>query len=232
MRSTHWHRNGVSGLALCAGYTAAFPCACESRLRKCSPPDRVVGCVTGELSRQRFDTGAVEPVVGWLARLPWPVRACYEAGPTGFGLYRAAVAAWTDCQVIAPSKTPRPSGDRNKSDRRDSDLLLRQLMAGALTPIAVPSPTLEAARDLARAREEDREHRHLPGLGWVGLAHACLRFLFVLRPVRMCATLSTALFTEPLAWSTRPSFFRRLSPASAPVASFAVTSANSAAYSG
>ena len=32
--------------------------------------------VTGELSRQRFETGAVEPVVGWLAGLPGPVRAC------------------------------------------------------------------------------------------------------------------------------------------------------------
>jgi transposase len=66
--------------------------------------------VTGELARQRFDTGAVEPVVAWLAGLPGPVRACYEAGPTGFGLYRAAVVAGIDCQVIAPSKTPRPSG--------------------------------------------------------------------------------------------------------------------------
>src|SRR5579875_914192 len=111
---------------------------------------------TGELSRQRFDTGAVELVVAWLAGLPGPVRCCYEAGPTGFGLYRAAVAAGIDCQVIAPSKTPRPSGDRNKSDRRDTDLLLRQLMAGALTPVAVPSATFEAARDLARAREQIR----------------------------------------------------------------------------
>ena len=112
--------------------------------------------ITGELTRQRFDTGAVEPVIGWLAGLPAPVRCCYEAGPTGFGLYRAAVAAGVECQVIAPSKTPRPSGDRNKSDRRDTDLLLRQLMAGALTPVAVPSPTCEAARDLARAREQVR----------------------------------------------------------------------------
>jgi transposase len=71
-------------------------------------------------------------------------------------LYRAAGAAGIDCQVIAPSKTPRPSGDRNKSDRRDTDLLLRQLMAGALTPVAVPSASLEAARDLARAREQVR----------------------------------------------------------------------------
>ena len=112
--------------------------------------------MSGELTRRRFDTGAVEPVVAWLAGLPGPVRACYEAGPTGFGLYRAAGAAGIDCQVIAPSKTPRASGDHNKSDRRDTDLLLRQLMAGALTPIAVPSPTFEAARDLARAREQVR----------------------------------------------------------------------------
>lgn len=112
--------------------------------------------LSGELSRQRFDTGAVEPVVAWLSGLPSPVRACYEAGPTGFGLYRAAVAAGIDCQVIAPSKTPRASGDRHKSDRRDTDLLLRQLMAGALTPVTVPSATFEAARDLARAREQVR----------------------------------------------------------------------------
>jgi transposase len=115
-----------------------------------------VDVMSGELTRQRFDTGAVEPVVGWLAGLPGPVRACYEAGPTGFCLYRAAIAAGIDCQVIAPSKTPRPSGDRHKSDRRDTDLLLRQLMAGALTPVAVPSVTFEAARDLARTREQVR----------------------------------------------------------------------------
>ena len=78
--------------------------------------------ISGEVSRQRFDTGAVEPVVSWLAGLPEPVRCCYEAGPTGFGLYRAAVAAGVECQVIAPSKTPRASGERHKSDRRDTDL--------------------------------------------------------------------------------------------------------------
>ena len=32
--------------------------------------------MTGELTRRRFDTGAVQPVVAWLARLPGPVRAC------------------------------------------------------------------------------------------------------------------------------------------------------------
>ena len=32
-------------------------------------------------------------VLGWLARLPGPVAATYEAGPTGFGLARALRAA-------------------------------------------------------------------------------------------------------------------------------------------
>ena len=68
--------------------------------------------VTGELSRQRFDTGVVEPVVGWLAGLPGPVRCCYEAGPTGFGLYRAAVAAGIDCQERARRKFRRFLQDR------------------------------------------------------------------------------------------------------------------------
>ncbi len=111
---------------------------------------------TGELSRRRFDTGAVEPVVEWLAGLPGPIRAVYEAGPTGYGLYRAARREGVCCEVIAPSKTPRASGDKVKNDRKDTEHLLRQLMAGALTPIAIPSATAEAARDLARAREQVR----------------------------------------------------------------------------
>src|SRR6188472_92397 len=112
--------------------------------------------LSGELTRRRFDSGRVEPVVAWLGELAGPVHACYEAGPTGFGLYRAATAAGVRCEVIAPSKTPRASGDKIKSDRKDAEHLLRQLMAGALTPIAVPTASHEAARDLARAREQVR----------------------------------------------------------------------------
>ena|ERR1035441_137640 len=61
---------------------------------------------TGELVRARFGPGTEEPVA-WLQNLPGPARACYEAGPTGFGLYRAASAAGLDVRVIAPGKTPR-----------------------------------------------------------------------------------------------------------------------------
>jgi transposase len=111
--------------------------------------------LTGELIRQRFGPG-VAPVVDWLGGLPAPVKACYEAGPTGFGLYRAACAAGIEMMVVAPGKTPRAAADRVKSDRKDAELLMRLLAAGSLKAIAVPSPEVEAARDLFRAREQVR----------------------------------------------------------------------------
>src|ERR1039458_8505590 len=40
---------------------------------------------TGELVRARFGPGVEQPVA-WLRGLPGPLRACYEAGPTGFGV--------------------------------------------------------------------------------------------------------------------------------------------------
>src|SRR6266498_2329846 len=46
---------------------------------------------SGELTRARFGAGA-DPVVEWLSGLPQPVYGCYEAGPTGYALYRAASA--------------------------------------------------------------------------------------------------------------------------------------------
>ena len=65
-----------------------------------------IDSMTGELTRLRFGPG-VEAPIAWLTELPGPVRACYEAGPTGFWLYRAATAAGVAMQVIAPGKTPK-----------------------------------------------------------------------------------------------------------------------------
>jgi len=97
---------------------------------------------TGELRRVRFGADSGE-VVAWLAGLPQPLRGCYEAGPTGFSLYRAAQAAGVDVCVIAPSKTPRAPGDRIKTDRKDAELLARLLLAGQLKEVSVPSASLE-----------------------------------------------------------------------------------------
>src|SRR3954465_3382110 len=102
-----------------------------------------IDSMTGELTRLRFGPGVGGPV-GWLAELPGPVRACYEAGPTGFGLYRAAVAAGVAMQGIAPGKTPRGPADRGKTDRKDAELLARLLLAGSLTRVVVPAPEVEA----------------------------------------------------------------------------------------
>jgi transposase len=103
----------------------------------------------------RFGAGA-EPVVAWLRALPAPVRACYEAGPTGYGLARAAQQAGVRVEVIAPSKTPRAAGERIKTDRRDAELLVRLLMAGQLRPVAIPTVHLEGLRDLTPGRDRIR----------------------------------------------------------------------------
>ena len=105
--------------------------------------------MTGELTRLRF-RGDLDSPIAWLRSLPGPVRASYEAGPTGFGLYRAAVAGGIGMEVIAPGKTPRGRSDRVKTDRKDAGLLARCLMAGSLTAIPVPSVKVEAARELTR----------------------------------------------------------------------------------
>src|SRR6185437_2949130 len=80
----------------------------------------------------------------------------YEAGPTGYALARELVKRGMECVVAAPSKIPRGSGDRVKTDRRDAEHLVRLLMAGRLHPVRVPGPEEEALRDLVRAREAVR----------------------------------------------------------------------------
>ncbi len=114
-----------------------------------------IDVMTGELSRVRFGPG-VAAAVDWLTTLPGPVRACYEAGPTGYGLYRAAVAAGVGMEVIAPGLTPRGKSDLVKTDRKDAELLARCLIAGSLHPVTVPPAAVEAARELTRAHDACR----------------------------------------------------------------------------
>jgi transposase len=91
------------------------------------------------------------------------VHFCYEAGPTGYGLYRLITALGHPCMVAAPSLIPRKPGDRVKTNRRDAVALAKLLRAGELTPVWVPDAGYEATRDLVRARaaaiETVRVHR-------------------------------------------------------------------------
>jgi transposase len=111
--------------------------------------------VTGELVQGRL-TPVPDQVMAWVRELPGPVAVAYAAGPTGFGLYRSLMAAGIRCEVVAPSKLQRPSGDRVKTDARDALHLARLLRLDEVTAVAVPSVGQEAARDLVRAREDCR----------------------------------------------------------------------------
>jgi transposase len=108
--------------------------------------------VTGELIESRL-TPSHEHIQSWLQGLPGPVAVAYEAGPTGFGLSRALAAAQIRCEVVAPSKLQRPSGDRVKTDAKDAVHLARLLRLDEFTAVSVPSVDQENARDLVRARE-------------------------------------------------------------------------------
>src|SRR5262245_22453881 len=84
------------------------------------------------------------------------VRACYEAGVSGYDLQRQITACRVECAVIAPALTPRRPGQRIKTDRRDADKLVHLFRAGELTAIHVPNEAEEAVRDLVRGREDVR----------------------------------------------------------------------------
>jgi transposase len=115
----------------------------------------VLDAETGQL--QCFTMGGEnDKAAGFCAALPHPVRVAYEAGPTGYGLARELATRNVECVIAAPSKIPRASGDRVKTDRRDAEHLVRLLLAGKLHPVRVPGAEEEALRDLVRARESVR----------------------------------------------------------------------------
>jgi transposase len=85
------------------------------------------------------------------------LRACYEAGPTGYVLYWQLTELGVECAVIAPTLVPVKAGDRVKTDRRDAGKLARSHRAGDLTAVWVPDEGTEALRDLVRARETAKQ---------------------------------------------------------------------------
>lgn len=92
-------------------------------------------------------------LIAYLKNLEGEVRVVYEAGPCGYELYRRLNQAGVNCQVAAPSLTPRKPGDRVKTNRRDAAKLARYLRSNDLTLISVPDPDREGLRDLTRSRE-------------------------------------------------------------------------------
>lgn len=85
------------------------------------------------------------------------LKACYEAGPTGYVLYWQLAELGVVCEVIAPTLVPMKAGDRVKTDRRDAERLARSYRSGDLTAVWVPDEGSEALRDLVRAREAAKQ---------------------------------------------------------------------------
>lgn len=118
-------------------------------------PVRGCGGAWGELRLARLP-GATGGAAEFCPALPASVKVAYEAGPTGFALARELAAVGVACVIAAPGKIARAPRDRVKTDRRDTERLVRLLMAGELHPVRVPSTTDEALRDLVRARGSAR----------------------------------------------------------------------------
>ena len=119
------------------------------------------------------------------------LRACYEAGPTGYVLYWQLTALGVRCEVVAPSLVPTKAGDRVKTDRRDAAKLARSFRAGDLTAVWVPDAAHEALRDLVRAREAAKRDQ-------LRARHRLGKFL--LRHGRRPATAMRAWSQRHLAW--------------------------------
>ena len=94
--------------------------------------------VTGELFQTKL-TPSYEHVRSWIAGLPGPVAVAYEAGPTGFGLYRDLMAVGIRCEVVAPSKLQKPAGDRVKTDAKDAIHLAKLLRLDEIVSVSIPS---------------------------------------------------------------------------------------------
>lgn len=81
------------------------------------------------------------------------LQCVYEAGFSGFWLYRKLQADGYSCMVTPPSLTPQ-SGSKVKTDKRDAEKLAFYLSAGLLKAVTVPPENIESDRRVVRRRAQ------------------------------------------------------------------------------
>lgn len=119
--------------------------------------DITVAEVGGEVRRWGEvggDRAALEKALRKFESLGKTLHFVYEAGPCGFWIERLIRSRGHECWMVSPSLIPKKSGERIKTDRRDSEKIARMARAGELEPIYVPGEADEALRDLVRARDD------------------------------------------------------------------------------
>ena len=144
----------------------------RSRLRRVAGKERCAISARSRRRRRRWSASCAS----WRSKHSG-LHFCYEAGPTGYGLYRQIVTLGHRCDVVAPSLIPKRAGERVKTNRRDAVTLARLLRAGELNGIWVPDAVDEAVRDLVRVRaaskrgsaQETPAPPLLPFAPWSGL---------------------------------------------------------------
>jgi transposase len=87
------------------------------------------------------------------------VTVAYEAGPCGFSLYDNLMEDGIDTIVVPPSLIPIESGNRVKTDKRDSRKLARLLESNMLKKVFVLTEEERMHRELVRTRRQLVDHR-------------------------------------------------------------------------
>ena len=87
------------------------------------------------------------------------VKVAYEAGPCGFWLYDRLTENGIETIVVPPSLIPVESGNKVKTDKRDSRKLAKLLESNMLKRVYVLSEEDRADRELLRTRRQVLEHR-------------------------------------------------------------------------
>jgi transposase len=88
------------------------------------------------------------------------VKVAYEAGPCGFGLYDQLREDGVEVIVVPPSLIPIESGNKVKTDKRDSRKLAKLLGSNLLKRVYVLTEEDRAERELLRTRRQILEHRN------------------------------------------------------------------------
>jgi len=88
------------------------------------------------------------------------MKVAYEAGPCGFWLHDKLTEDEIEVIVVPPSLIPVESGNKVKTDKRDSRKLARLLESGLLKRVYVLTEEDRVDRELLRTRRQVLEHRN------------------------------------------------------------------------
>jgi transposase len=115
-----------------------------------------------------------------------PIEVVYEAGCFGYWLHDRLVEFGAQCIVTPPSLIPQESGNRVKTDKRDSRKLALLLAKGMLKRVYVPTPQEREQRAVVRRRRQLIRERveilqSIPGVGLIAAMELLLELQDVAR---------------------------------------------------